>query len=223
VKTIAVIIPVVQQDLFDNLLICIAKNTLLPNHIIIINNSGSPIIISQPKLAQVHITILDQDKPLGVNASWRLGFRHAAEYNLVSVLNDDLLISYDFFAKIRNASNQHPNASVFCPQTVKDPKTLLDQMDKGDAVCEPMNRREGWAFTIRGECLRGMPVIPGKLTTFCGDDWIFLWTSQIRRRPWMKVKNALAFHYGGVSLPNHKANGLLQTEKMIYQQLVSDL
>lgn len=225
-KTMAVIIPVVQPDLFDNLMTCISKNTQLPNKIIVINNSGKPLVVPYHFPTSPHpveVMVLDQTHPLGVNASWRLGLRHASGYNLISILNDDLLLAYDFFEKIRKASNQYPKASAYCPNTVKNPKDIMMKFHEHEIECATMARREGWAFTIRGELLADIPVIPSALTMFFGDDWIYRWTAQILRRPWIKVKNALAFHYCGVSVGRDGTNVLLQKEKLIYQQLISDL
>lgn len=217
-KTIAVVIPVENHATLSNLLDCIAHNIMMPTTIVLINNTAQPIVVPQI-LPGVKVEIVNPYKPMSRNASWRLGFKMARESQLICMFHDDILISYDFFRKIRQVSNEYPMASCYCPSVEKDAKRLNRFMFM-KATCEIMNAPQAHCFVLRGEFLRDLPIIPETLTTFFGAAWIWFWTSQIWSRPWIRVLNALVFHHEGDSI---NTSGLYQQEKVIFDVAINEL
>jgi hypothetical protein len=213
-KTIAVVIPVENHKTLSNLLDCIAHNIMMPNQIVLINNTSEPLLIPQ-SLPGVKVEIINPSKPLSINASWRHGFKIVRESQLICMFHDDILISYDFFRKIRQASNEYPMASVYCPAVEKDATRLNRFMFTG-AEYEKRHTPQDCCFVLRGEFLRDLPIIPHELTTYFGAAWIHFWTSEIWRRPWITVKNALAFHHDGDSMDT---SALYETEQTIFEGL----
>lgn len=217
-KTIAVVIPVENHETLSNLLDCISHNIMMPTKIFLINNTPSPIVIPQI-LPDVGVEIVTPVKPLGINASWRLGFQLARNFQLICMFHDDILISFDFFRKIQQASSIRPMASVYIPSVEKDAKKLNKFMYT-NAICESTNNHQGFCFVLRGEFLRDLPVIPATLTTYFGDAWIYFWTSNVWRRPWVKLTNVLAYHHARTDAA--PAN-LYQQEQLAYEAIIKTL
>lgn len=219
-KTIAAVIPAFDINKLHGLLECIARNTMLPTRLILINNTQGDVIVPM-KMPGTKIDIIDPPSPMSVNASWRKGFELGRECNLICIFRDDILISYDFFQKVRQASNKHPMASVYCPAVEKDPNKL-NRFMFSEAQCSKMKGPEDLVFVLRSEFLRDLPMVPQELTTFFGTKWIWTWTSQIWMRSWVKVNNALAFLNNG-PIVNAKNKELWKGEKKIFDTLVQEL
>jgi GT2 family glycosyltransferase len=92
-----VIIPVVNRDLAAALLDSIAANTIIPDNILIIDNSLSPKAF--PVEAQLYIETIKPEKRLGVNASWNLGIRETGDCDYLAILNDDVILGKHFFER----------------------------------------------------------------------------------------------------------------------------
>lgn len=222
-KTIAAVIPVHDTEKLHGLLECVVRNTMHPTHIILINNTGREGGVIVPVLLpNTKIEIYEPSSPMGINASWKKGFALARECNLIAVLRNDILIGYDFFQKARQASNQIPMASVYCPTVETDPKRLNKFMFEA-ASCSKMKDPTDTAFVLRSEFLQDLPTIPSELTTYHGADWIFLWTSQIWRRNWIQINNALAFRQIVPIVNSDNEKVLQREEREIFERLTEDL
>jgi hypothetical protein len=85
-----------------------------------------------------------------------------------------------------------------------------------------MAKREGWAWTIRAEVAKQLPVIPDELRTFCGDDWIYTWCVRFGR-PWAKMIGVRLYHYVGASMGTKEgqpARETLDGEKKFYSSII---
>lgn len=223
VVKIGVLIPVIQSTYLDGLLACILKNSVQPNQIIVIDNSKNTGIITARHNWNA-VKIHRPDSPLGVNASWTCGI-HALrnDVDLISVLNDDLLIENLFFEKMIRLATRHTTAGVLCAETVMVPEMIEENLPLGRERCEAMHRREGWAWTIRSEVAKKIPVIPRALRTWCGDDWYWHHCHKTVKRPWLKMMGVWCFHYVGQSAKLN-VSGItedLRKEKALYQNLLS--
>lgn len=191
-----IIIPAVNIEMLDTLLGNILKNTLLPSSIIIINNSSQPM--NPPQSSGVKFTVINPESPLYVNESWNLGISYLTECEFVSILNDDIEIPATFFERI-HMGFKIPNAGAICPCTVvnKDNVNSFPIVDK----YVKMNKKEGWAFSIRKDVLDKIPPIHSGLELFFGDDW-FWW--HIYRGGsgclWYKDCGTVIYHAVGTAL-----------------------
>lgn len=211
----AVIIPVVNLDLFADLLSCIDSNRLLPKQLIVINNSGA-------KWNGFRKDAVVIEGPLGVNASWEAGRKMVDEsIQYISVLNDDLLIRPDFFHTTAGMFQSNLRAGVVCPVTVRR-KELLNKFPYSHPTTMP--RREGWAFTIRKWVWDRIKPIPEELTTFCGDDWIWHW-SHVLGFYWKYNIDTSVYHYGSTTVRTLDAEGvpLLKEEKRKFIKLITEM
>lgn len=211
--TIGVIIPIVHEDYIHKLLDCIQRNSTQPSEIIIVDNSRNTLKVAK------NITVIKPRTPMGVNASWNYGIQKLINHDLISVLNDDLLIEELFFEKLQRLSEAKLKVGVFCPETRRDMSVFSPPYPIYSATCSPMNRREGWAWTIRSSVARQIPPIPTQLKTWCGDDWY--WTHCYRLGyPWMKMEKNICFHYVGQSCKLVDKRKDLNPEKALFRSLL---
>lgn len=209
---IDVILPVIRRDDADLLFSDMEKNTIEPTRVIVIDNTGGGYF---PR-TRLPVLYISPPQPLGVNASWNIGSALARE-SFVSFLNDDLRISSGFFDGIVRTFNSNHNAGVVCPQT----SYQLYEVSCRVQGYHVMNRREGWAFTMRRELLHTMPEIPDQLKIFCGDDWYWHWTHKLGKR-WIKQAGNIIYHQPGASaLPKYKAT--LKAEKALFAELIDEV
>lgn len=210
---IGVIVPVINNNFLPGLLDCIERNTVHPDSIIIIDNSPDRGIVIQTRL---FFHKLVPDAPLGVNASWNLAIPMlVSTSDLISILNDDLLIEDRFFEKLIDTALLCPDASVLCPSTLKNKEDIIHAFKHENNGASRMQRREGWAWTIRSEVAKKIPPIPGDLKTFCGDDWYWYHCHKMNR-PWMKMTTNYCYHYGSQSVNLIGAGKDLRSEKNIF-------
>lgn len=212
---IAVIIPFVQDTFINVLLSWIAANSVQPDKVFLIDNSAHGVYI-QTSLKQCEY--IHNKIPMSVNGSWNYGFSLCQEnFDLIAVLNDDLLIEKYFFEKNIKAMNECPSAGVVCPTTTTDKQEVF-QSENGFPGCIVMRKREGWAWTIRSELAKKIPTIPCTLKTWCGDDWYWHQCQRLSFQ-WIKVQNNLCFHYVGQSVRLDEATRLTRKiEKALLRQ-----
>lgn len=191
-----VIIPVVNIGMLDILIGNILNNTILPETIIIINNSSQQIKTSI--LPTIKFVVINPPAPLFVNESWNLGISKLSECDFVSILNDDIEIPTTFFKRIANGFKNFSKAGVICPCTVADRAMIA--LPTRDSY-EKMKKKEGWAFTIRKNLLDTIPPIPSELKLFFGDD--YFWWHVYRGGSgyiWYKDCGTIIYHAIGTSL-----------------------
>lgn len=128
---IGVIVPVVHDLFINGLMDCIAKNSVIPCRIIIVDNSTSGIIMN-PRNNSLEFELYRPPFSFGVNDSWNYGIKELAkDVDLISVLNDDLLIEEWFFEKLLRLAEIYGRAGVFCPETVNSPDLIEDAWPPG--------------------------------------------------------------------------------------------
>ena len=123
--SIDVVIPVLNHSKFtESLLHDISNNSVIPNQVIIIDNGSSdntPLVVDQYRNS-LPLNYIRNEKNLGVNASWNLG-TELAEADLISYLNNDLIINSQFFAGVQKCFSLNLNCGMACPQTTMGDKS----------------------------------------------------------------------------------------------------
>jgi hypothetical protein len=214
---LSVIIPVVQVNLFNNLLEQIKRNTRIPDEFIIIDNSLKHLSRPDTKGRELHFIV--PEKRMTVNESWRHGFSLVDKNtDLISVLNDDIIINNNFFYKIENVFRTNLKASIICPRTVSrsDLKKERPKMNR----TKEMVKREGWAYTIRKRFLDSIPMIPEDLKTYYGDDWFWFHSKRLGF-VWLKMIDNLIFHYKSTSVNKLGFSKTIKLENEIFKREVN--
>lgn len=199
------------------LLKSIARNTLQPEQVIIIDNSLIPTPFNFD--GQLTCALIRPLEMLGVNASWNMGAELCEDCDAVSILNDDVVLRDDFFEKNARLFQEHEDCGVACPGTIHDLSLLSVAASKRTIV--RMRKREGWAFTIRRTLLDQIPPIPEELRTFCGDDWFWTWTHK-KEFYWYKDTSNIVYHKVGASVRPLGLNARIKQEKAVFLKLIKN-
>lgn len=193
-STISVVVPVINERFLGSLLGDIRKNTMRPDEILVIDNGAGVAKPICDQFTDLPIRYLPQTQNLGVNASWNLGLS-LARNELVSILNDDLILNDKFFEMILQTFQSFPNAGLVVPQTIMNPRHVHPAGTNERPIVAMLPQREGWAFTTRKSLAEP---IPESLFTFCGDDWLF--KTVVSKGYWpLKIINNRIFHHIGIS------------------------
>jgi len=210
-----VIIPVVNRDLAAALLDSIAANTVIPDNILIIDNSLVPQAF--PVQARLPVSVIvDPGKRLGVNASWNLGIGETGDCDYLAILNDDVILGEHFFEKNIKIFRQYKDCGAACPDTVHD---MADLHDNTHGKIIRMKKREGWAFSFRWPLLMMIPSIPDELTTFCGDDWFWVHTHMEGFR-WYKDTGNIIYHEVGAAVKQLGVRSHLRRDRAAFKGVI---
>lgn len=231
-KKIHVILPVVQTALADNLLKILVRNTVRPKRIIIIDNSGKEYHPPKGVSDNIPTDVYRYNPPKPVNESWKVGFMMTKDADILSVLNDDIIVSKYFFEKILITLNGVKDASTVIPYT-RVPSGIRGTRSRSGTpefpnTSSPLSNkvmpimfRQGWAFSIRRDVFDKLPPIPDNLTMFCGDDWLFLWSINMGYKWYIMLDNR-CFHYTGTSVSKmHFRKRKTLEEKQILLNILS--
>ena len=220
----SVIIPVLNQlDLTKQLFGCISKNSILPSEIILIDNASEEDFSDFPKKYEnLNIKYIKNEKNIGVNPSWNLGIS-LSKGKYVSILNSDIIISTSFFKKTIQALQISNDFGIIIPNTTKDRNSNLenDQLP----IIRDVEKREGWAFTIRKEILDKIKPIPLELNLFFGDDYFFECSKLLGYRN-IKVMNNLIYHYKNATINNEVSKtfrNIMKKEREEWEEIKKQL
>ncbi len=196
---ISIIIPVINLDLLKELLQSISVNTLKPKRVILIDNTKEKKhkIFEQIPLSNGFFTEVCYSETGLVNESLNLGREYLSKTcEYAAFLNDDIVLLDCFFQRNLELFKKNENCGVAVPRTV----TSIEELKKGKVSPRIINKREGWAFTIRKSLLDDIPPIPcDRIATFHGDDWIWYHTNP-KRNYWYKDLGNVIFHHVGSSI-----------------------
>lgn len=193
-------IPVLNNiKITDDLFKSIYANTVQPTEIILIDNGSTDRYYKLvKKYRRLNINYIRKETNEGVNSAWNDGIRLSST-PYVSVLNNDLILNKYFFQKIIEAM-KHPKVGIVVPALAKK-KGGVDRSKDVPLVLKALNKREGWAFTIRKEVTDKLNPIPEKLKTYCGDDYLFYHTRLLGYKT-VRMVNNFVYHYGGATVWN---------------------
>jgi len=187
--------PVLNQSRYTKeILEYFERNTVKPDNIIVIDNAsdddtGNLLADFSNRLP---IIVLRQEENIGVNASWNLGLNYS-EADVVSVLNNDLILPPFFFEKIHEAFDRLPDCGYVIPITLQEEKYAREATN-GRLEWKEQGMREGWAFTMRRIVFCRQGPIPSQVFTFFGDDYLYWMT---RRCGFLgyKLTSVPIYHY----------------------------
>jgi GT2 family glycosyltransferase len=202
---LSVIIPVLKNvEYTENLFKDISNNVVLPDELLLIDNSEDDSydnLVEEYK-EKINIIHMKQEKNLGVNGSWNFGIEKSKN-NLVSILNNDLLVNKFFFKKIIETM-ENEKVGICVPETIKDMNDYLFYNHVDEPVTlRGIRKRQGWAFTINKIVVDKCGYIPcDKIKTFYGDDFLFNCTRSLGLRT-PKITNNIIFHYENATLKKY--------------------
>lgn len=190
---IELIVPIIVPHLFQGFLKSVEENKILPQRILLIDNTAKGI---RPKSSKVEIVRL-KSKTGMVNESWNLGIEKISkDCDAVGIYNDDIVLNPFFFTRIIETLKWSEMCGVACPSTVK----IGQSLKRGRVNRIVMEEREGWCFTIKKPLLDLIPPIPDTIfQTFWGDNWFWNKTQE-RGYFWGKDLGNPIWHYKGVSV-----------------------
>lgn len=190
---ISVVIPVLNNyEMTDHLLLDIANNTVVPLEIILIdNNSLEPIYNLVKKYQNLNILYIRNPQNTGVNAAWNLG-RYLAKGKYITILNNDIRVSVDFFKKIIDSMEGDDRVGLCSVRISKDLNKIFE-------VKDPVSKKyvfemSGSAYTLRKTISDEIGPIPKELFIFYGDNFILSRLSQLGYKA-IVISNNDIFHY----------------------------
>lgn len=209
---IEIIIPIIVDYLFDQLLDSIEANTVLPDRIILIDNTLNGFY---PKDRKIEITRL-KSKTGGVNESWNLGIKNVSkDCEAVGIYNDDIVLNPWFFQRTIETLKWDNQCAVACPETIDVTQPLI----KSKVRLIRMKRREGWCFTFKKRILDLIPSIPDNLIrTFGGDDFFWRYCYKMGYF-WGKDLGNPIWHYKGISVLETGERARKRPEKIAWEQI----
>ena len=214
-----VIIPVINPGLADVLIKNMEENTLLPEKVIIIDNSQCSYKPQSDKfLIEIYHSISGM-----VNESLNLGISKVSKNcDYVSLFNDDIQIGSWFFERIARVFKEALICSAVCPNTIIDTKKL--PLIEGPFIYHQMKKREGWAMTFDKHLLNMAPPIPDtRIKTFHGDDWFWLYTTRHIGMLWYKDLGNNIYHMIGQSVLKLNKRRDKKTEHNEYFKILGEL
>jgi len=217
-----VTIPVCNDTLAKQLMSSISRNTLLPSKVIIVDNTDHRHSSLNFKSDKFKIeTYRRNSGPMKVNESWRYGIENRGNCDALCILNDDILLGKQFFSRLERIFEADTKCGVACPRTVERMQDMKEYpFDSYDI--RPMQRRQGWAMTIRNECFDVIPPLPDHIIeTFFGDDWIYMWTARIRRWKWVWDLHNVIWHKVGTTVKRRGYMKTMRGERLEYYDYVN--
>lgn len=178
-------------DLLDSL----SNQTYLDFEVTIVDN-GSTESLTQEKLNAVqypfikNIEYTNSNTPL--NHLWN-SFYLKNDYELYSFLNNDLILSTNYFLDTVNLFNLEP--TVGCVAHSTNHLNYQEEKPTLEYVKFSNNYRQGWDFTMRASAYS---IIPSQLHFFCGDDFIFEKLYQ-KNMEFAIITSSPIIHYQGMT------------------------
>lgn len=217
---ISVVIPVMDsEDITRHLFDQISSNTMIPSEILLIDNGTDhkeykfyKFHKSFPKL---NIRYIRFERNMGVNIAWNEGmFKSQNPY--ISVLNNDIIITDYFFEKIYKSFMANTMLGLVVPNTLDDRNQLY--YDNGSPCLVELEKREGWAFTIKKEIVEKSGPIPHPFKIYFGDDFLFLWTKKLGYEC-KKIVNNPIYHFQSLSVKKvDNKNNILEHERKMWKR-----
>ncbi|HRR48550.1 MAG TPA: glycosyltransferase [Bacteroidales bacterium] len=217
---ITVIIPVLNNiNYTDDLFLNIKENTISPSEIVLIDNGSKDNYKDLiKKYNDLNIKYVRNETNIGVNGAWNMGIE-MSNYPLLTILNNDIIINRFFFQKIIKTM-EDVSIGLCVPNTIKN-KNFVDENVLPKIA--NLERREGWAFTIRKEIVTKIGYIPDSLKTFCGDDYLFMASKKAGFKN-VKILNSNIFHVISATLKYDQAwKDRLKQEKSIWNRIWKEM
>ena len=220
---INVIIPVVQPMLCADLLRSMENNTILPQRVIIVDNTDVELWPEgyHPLSDKFQIDVYKSVNGR-VNESWNLGVSLVdITCDYVSILNDDVYLNRWFFQRVLETFDLYKDCGVACPAAVNFMEEF--RKGKGKRRIKKMGKREGCAFTIKKKYLDAIAPIPTHMIeTFHGDDWYWYWTN-MKGQKWYQDLGNIIFHHVGSSVLPLGFRAMKKKERNEWEKVMEEL
>ena len=224
---ISIIVPTRNQKLLDRMVNSILVNRVMPDEIIILDNTeDSNITVSDTVMLAMRVR-LKRCHGMSVNHMWNAGislcgFRSA--HDVVCLLNDDIQLSPFYFDAARTLLSGYDDAAVFIPRTSTDSYNDVQTNSlKGYGKLNGVRRREGWAMAFRASVLKSISQIPhDRIPTFCGDDWFWYHTHKDGHR-WITSSECLCYHEVSSTVKPLGYMQNLKTEKNEFAKIIQEM
>ena len=226
VAVISVIVPTRNQKLFDTMVNSILRNIIKPDELIILDNTeDGGITVSDSLMLGMRVR-LKRCSGLSVNHMWNAGISicpYRSEYDVICLLNDDIVLSPFYFDAAQALLSSHSTASTFIPKT--STKSVTDiQINSiiGHGESSRAMRREGWAMAFRASVLKSISQIPhDHIPTFCGDDWFWYHTHKEGYK-WITSSECLCYHVVSSTVRPLGYMKKLKTEKNEFVKIIQE-
>ena len=172
---ITVIIPFINlSNLTNDLLDSISNNDVKPDEIILIDNGSTEDIYNLVVKTHSNLPIryIRLEENIGVNPAWNLGVKEA-KGDIVSILNNDILINKYFFRFVTDAMKDDTIGMVVPVSSTKDKNIINELVEYESPIFEDMKARQGWAMTLRKDIYNKIGGIPETLKIYSGDCYLF--------------------------------------------------
>lgn len=213
---IEIIVPIIVDYLFPTFLESVESNNILPQRIILIDNTPNGFCLNSSKIEITKIKSMTGR----VNESWNLGIKNTSpDCDLVGIYNDDIVLNSRFFQRTIEMFEWDSFCAVSCPNTIDWSASLR----RGKVNRIKMETREGWCFTIRKQVLDLVPPIPdNKIITFFGDNWFWKYTHNFGYF-WGKDLGNTIWHHKGSSVLVTGERSRKRSDLWAWQELKSQI
>lgn len=210
---ISIVIPTLQKrlDILENLIKTL-NNDLSTGEIIVINNAVKPLDFNYEKLR-----VITPKENIYVNPAWNLGVKEA-KYDIVGLLNDDIIISDDFCSSVYSVFPKDTGVIGYTEESIipvekgeQKPEKAQIKLAKKDFI----DFGFGIAMFFKKE---NYPVIPEEMKIMYGDCWIF---ENYKKRGLVnyEILGQKIFHFGSLTTSAKTFNPVIKNDKKIYNKL----
>ncbi|MBR2068632.1 MAG: glycosyltransferase [Candidatus Gastranaerophilales bacterium] len=212
---ISIVIPTLQKriDVLEKLIQNLNEDSSV-GEIIIIDNSTKGIDFEYKKLR-----VITPKENLFVNPSWNLGAKEA-KYDIVGLLNDDIIIPLNTCKKIQEKFNENPKigAMGFHMDMVEAIDDIKEAPKEGELILSKADFVAGGygiALFFKKELYKE---IPEGMKIWFGDNFIF---SQIKKSNFDNywIRGQKVYHLGSLSSEGYKKSPIYKQDKKAWAKV----
>lgn len=211
-KKVSVVIPtLLKNKTFLEKLIAGLEKDRAVEEIIVINNSGSGVILPTGK-----IKIITPGTNIFVNPAWNLGVKEA-ECDIVALLNDDIIIPENFCSNVVSQMKPEMGIVGFDGNFVTDCKKEESIPGNAEMFLEEkdlISYNFGIAMFF---CKSAYTEIPEEIKVFFGDNWIFYKARQSGKINY-HISGQQIYHYHGMSSSSFARSPLYKNDKKYFRK-----
>lgn len=220
-QKISIIIPTMQKDLdvLNKLIAELAEDNSI-GEILIIDNSLKGYSYPSEKV-KVHIP----EKNLFVNPSWNYGIENAS-FNILGILNDDLLLPQNLCKEILNFILNKPKCGLIGlessnviqadNQNFSDyPMKTVPKFKRIKNIWEQKNYF--WGSAIFGK-KENFYLIPEEIKIHCGDNFL-MYKNNCNKKQNFAINNITVKHYGSLTSSSPEFKTIKENDQFLYAQI----
>ena len=212
------------------------------DEIIVVDNGSTDTSIKELQAVK-GLTIIENRENVGFAGGNNVGIRYSLEKNFdfIFLLNNDTIVSSSFLLELKQAADQFPNTSIFCPKIYyhHDPRKIwfgggrlrsltgvpLHQ-NFGEVDSNPDDKKAkridfvtGCAMFIRRSCWRQVGLLDERFFIYCEDvDWSM--RAKNLNYQCLFIPQSKIWHKEGASLKKLKSSGEFRRYKLSTRNLI---